>query len=290
MPDLNVVPGVVTASGMRQGTVTSSNGHGQRGALRHADVAKPAPTPTEGGSPSCSASQCSVRGVTQTPSGAEKTQVVATVLQTAVHAESGQARSIGEWAALGCLLGSTGFDTESESEAIVQAGPARLNQPANVSCERQRGFLSGCGLSGVHARGARVARGRKHTRSAASLLLVAAKIQQVVEAPAPWRQGPSRASISNTHASELLMSNSWTAVQLRATPLLEKQPIICAQRQGSASWLASVDDCATGSAAAQPANVLAHGRGGYRPADHGKVKSRSNRAEDAMITQVRAPG
>lgn len=102
------------------------------------------------------------------------------------------------------VLGSIGFDCGNRLDVTVSAVPVRREQLAKSKSKRQRRSFPSRGLKGVHAQGDRVARGRKHTISAAPLLRVAVQIQKVVEAPimTPGRRRPLIASNSTTHVSE----------------------------------------------------------------------------------------
>ncbi len=148
--------------------------------------------------------------------------------------------------------GPTGFDTERESEAIVQAVSARFEQLANPSCKRQRSFRSSRGLNGVDEQGARVAHRRKHTSSAATRLRVAAQIQKMVEAPTPLVPEAVRC-LKSDYARERTSEANF--VDLGSTPsgsTHRNQSVSSTQQQESATRLASVALSVTGSAAAQP--------------------------------------
>lgn len=161
--------------------------------------------------------------------------------------------------------GPTGFDTERESVAIVQAVSARFEQLANPNCERQRGFRSSCGLTDVDVQGALVAHRCKPTRDRSRHSASAAQIQRMVEGfRAPGSMGCQRAPNAG-YARERTTKATFVdrgSIPRGSTLTSFSKPEASAQQQESAGRPASEDDCASGSeagqsAAEQPAMILA---------------------------------
>jgi hypothetical protein len=151
---------------------------------------------------------------------------------------------------LSAATGPTGFDVELGQDVIVSAVSVRREQLANSNCKRQHCRLPGCGLRSVRAQGARVARGRKHTRSTETVPRVPVQIQRLVEAPTPWRQRPPIALNSDTHVSERL-----------ATNFADQGSIPCgstenAGRPASEDLSTSESPAALGGCAGQPASIF----------------------------------
>lgn len=167
--------------------------------------------------------------------------------------ESGVARLTGGFS------GPTGFDTERESEAIVQAVSVRFEQLATPNCERQRGLRSSCGLTDVGAQDALVAHRCKPTRDRSRHSASAAQIQRMVEGfRAPSFMGCQRAQnagYARERTSEATFVDRGSIPRGSTHSKQLSKRVVSAQQQESATRLASVDDLAsrsTGSAPAQP--------------------------------------